>query len=168
MRTDMSHRFQAIDNRITDTRVAIMHRVDRLQDAFTLLQEERIVDIGSAEQAEPMAKAAQEDAAAIGRIVTPLVRLMHGTRTRMNDLAEQLRVLKEGRAAWPRSHRPGGMALTAGRKRCGSVPLGPDHDSCSRLILCRGPAWPARSHICCGNRQSQVLSGTGPGTSVRA
>jgi hypothetical protein len=79
----------------TSLRVDLMARMDRLQDAVTLQHEERIVDIGSAERAERLAKAAQADAAAIGSIVTPLVRLVHGMRTQLDDLAEQVRVLKE-------------------------------------------------------------------------
>jgi hypothetical protein len=72
-----------------------MGRIDRLQDAMTLQHEERIVDIGSAERSERLAKAAQADAAAIGAIVTPLVQLVHGMRTQLDDLAEQVRLLKE-------------------------------------------------------------------------
>jgi hypothetical protein len=79
----------------TSLRVDLMARIDRLQDVVTLQHEERIVDIGSTERAERLAKAAQEDAAAIGNIVTPLVRLVHGMRTQLDDLAEQVRVLKE-------------------------------------------------------------------------
>jgi hypothetical protein len=79
----------------TALRVDLMARIDRLQDAVTLQHEERIVDIGSAERAERLARAAQEDAASIGAIVTPLVRLVHGMRTQLDDLAEQVRVLKE-------------------------------------------------------------------------
>ena len=89
----------SLRDELTEVRVAVMARIDRLQDAFTMLHEERIVDIGSAERAERMAKAAQEDASAIGNIVTPLIRLVHGMRTQLDDLAEQVRVLKEGRAA---------------------------------------------------------------------
>lgn len=79
---------------VAQTRSEIMARIDRLQDAVTLQHEERIVDIGSAERAERLAKAAQEDAASIGAIVTPLVRLVHGMRTQLDDLAEQVRVLR--------------------------------------------------------------------------
>jgi hypothetical protein len=79
---------------VAQTRSEIMARIDRLQDAVTLQHEERIVDIGSAERAERLAKAAQEDAASIGAIVAPLVRLVHGMRTQLDDLAEQVRVLK--------------------------------------------------------------------------
>jgi hypothetical protein len=78
-----------------ESRAEVMARIDRLQDAVTLQHEERIVDIGSAERAERLAKAAQEDAAAIGAIVTPLVRLVHGMRTQLDDLAEQVRILKQ-------------------------------------------------------------------------
>jgi hypothetical protein len=80
---------------IIRTRSEIMSRIDRLQDAVALQHEERIVDIGSSERAERLAKAAQQDAAAIGEIVTPLVRLVHGMRTQLDDLAEQVRILKE-------------------------------------------------------------------------
>jgi hypothetical protein len=79
----------------TSLRIDLMARIDRLQDAVTLQHEERIVDLGSAERAERLARAAQEDAAAIGNIVTPLVRLVHGMRTQLDDLAEQVRALKE-------------------------------------------------------------------------
>jgi hypothetical protein len=85
----------ATRDELVETRTAIMARIDRLQDAVALQHEERIVDIGSAERAERLAKAAQGDAAAIGAIVTPLVRLVHGMRTQLDDLAEQVRVLKE-------------------------------------------------------------------------
>ena len=84
---------------LTSTRVAIMARIDRLQDAATLQHDERIVDIGSAERSERLAKAARDDVTAIGEIVTPLIRLVHGIRAQLDDLAEQVRVLKEGRHA---------------------------------------------------------------------
>lgn len=80
---------------IIKTRAEIMARIDRLQDAVSLQHEERIVDVGSAERTERMAKAAQEDAAAIGKIVTPLVRLVHHMRTQLDDLSEEVRLLKE-------------------------------------------------------------------------
>jgi hypothetical protein len=98
-RDDLAKLRTSLRDELTEVRVAVMARIDRLQDAFTMLHEERIVDIGSAERAERMAKAAQEDASAIGNIVTPLIRLVHGMRTQLDDLAEQVRVLKEGRAA---------------------------------------------------------------------
>ena len=90
---------RAIREDLTSTRVAIMARIDRLQDAATLQHDERIVDIGSAERSERLAKAARDDVTAIGEIVTPLIRLVHGIRAQLDDLAEQVRVLKEGRHA---------------------------------------------------------------------
>ena len=90
---------RATREELTSTRVAIMARIDRLQDASTLLHDERIVDIGSAERSERLAKAARDDVTAIGEIVTPLIRLVHGIRAQLDDLAEQVRVLKEGRHA---------------------------------------------------------------------
>ena len=90
---------RATREELTSTRVAIMARIDRLQDAATLQHDERIVDIGSAERSERLAKAARDDVTAIGEIVTPLIRLVHGIRAQLDDLAEQVRVLKEGRHA---------------------------------------------------------------------
>ena len=90
---------RATREELTGTRVAIMARIDRLQDAATLQHDERIVDIGSAERSERLAKAARDDVTAIGEIVTPLIRLVHGIRAQLDDLAEQVRVLKEGRHA---------------------------------------------------------------------
>jgi hypothetical protein len=84
---------------LTEMRAAIMARIDRLQDAATIQHHERIVDVASSERAERYAKAARDDATAIGEIVTPLIRVVHMMRTQLDDLAEQVRVLKEGRAA---------------------------------------------------------------------
>ena len=36
-----------------------------------------------------------QSGSSLGSIVTPLVRLVHGMRTQLDDLAEQVRVLKE-------------------------------------------------------------------------
>ena len=87
-----------VRDELTEMRVAIMARVDRLQDASTLQHHERIVDVGASERAERIAKAARDDATSLGEIVTPLIRLVHLMRTQLDDLAEQVRVLKEGRA----------------------------------------------------------------------
>jgi len=84
---------------LTEMRTAIMDRIDRVQDATTIQHHERVVDVASAERAERLAKAARDDATAIGEIVTPLIRVMHMMRTQLDDLAEQVRILKEGRAA---------------------------------------------------------------------
>ena len=83
---------------LTAMRTNIMDRIDRLQDAATLQHEERIVDVASAERCERLAKDARDDAAAIDAIVTPLIRLVHTIRTQLDDFAEQVRVLREGRA----------------------------------------------------------------------
>ncbi len=80
-------------------RVALMDRIDRVQDAAMLQHHERVVDVASSERAERLAKAARDDATAIGEIVTPLIRVVHMMRTQLDDLAEQVRMLKEGRAA---------------------------------------------------------------------
>jgi hypothetical protein len=85
----------ATRDNLTEARSAIMARIDRLQDSVTIQHQERIVDIGSAERSERLAKAAQEDAAAIGAIVTPLVRVMHGMQAKLEELAEEVRILKE-------------------------------------------------------------------------
>jgi hypothetical protein len=82
---------------LTQMRVEIMERIDRLQDATTIMHTARIVDIGSSERAERLAKAAREDATALGEIVMPLVRLTHAMRTQLDDLSEQVRLLKDGR-----------------------------------------------------------------------
>jgi len=87
----------ATRDELTEMRVAIMARIDRLQDAATIQHHERIVDVASSERAERLAKAARDDATALGEIVTPLIRIVHGMRTQLDDLAEQVRVLKEGR-----------------------------------------------------------------------
>jgi hypothetical protein len=84
---------------LTEMRAAIMSRIDRLQDAATIQHHERIVDVASSERAERYAKAARDDVTALGEVVTPLIRVVHGMRTQLDDLAEQVRVLKEGRAA---------------------------------------------------------------------
>jgi hypothetical protein len=81
---------------LTEMRTAIMARIDRLQDAATIQHRERIVDVASSERAERLAKAARDDVASLGEIVTPLIRVVHGMRTQLDDLAEQVRVLKEG------------------------------------------------------------------------
>ena len=83
---------------MTEMRVAIMARIDRLQDAVTLQHHERIVDVASSERIERIAKAARDDVTSLGEIVTPLIRVVHLMRTQLDDLAEQVRVLKEGRA----------------------------------------------------------------------
>jgi hypothetical protein len=82
-----------------EVRVALMDRIDRVQDAATLQRHERVVDVASSERAERLAKAARDDATAIGEIVTPLIRVVHMMRTQLDALAEQVRILKEGRAA---------------------------------------------------------------------
>ncbi len=84
---------------LTEMRVEIMARIDRVQDATTIQHHERVVDVASSERAERLAKAARDDATALGEIVTPLVRVVHMMRTQLDDLAEQVRVLKAGRAA---------------------------------------------------------------------
>ena len=83
---------------LNEMRVALMDRIDRVQDAVTLQHHERVVDVASSERAERLAKAARDDATAIGEIVTPLIRVVHMMRTQLDDLAEQVRILKEGRA----------------------------------------------------------------------
>jgi len=95
VRTEMTGIRDDLRAEMTRTRPEIMAHIDRLQDAMALQHEERTIDIGSAERAERLAKAAQSDAAAIGAIVTPLVRLVHAMRTQLDDLAEQVRVLKQ-------------------------------------------------------------------------
>jgi hypothetical protein len=95
LRSDLRGEIAQTRGEIIKTRAEIMARIDRLQDAVSLQHEERIVDVGSAERTERMAKAAQEDAAAIGKIVTPLVRLVHHMRTQLDDLSEEVRLLKE-------------------------------------------------------------------------
>jgi hypothetical protein len=89
----------ATKEELTEVRAVIMARIDRLQDASTLQHHERIVDVASSERAEKIAKAARDDVSSLGEIVTPLIRVVHGIRTQLDDLAEQVRVLKEGRAA---------------------------------------------------------------------
>jgi methyl-accepting chemotaxis protein len=89
----------ATRDELTEMRAAIMARIDRLQDASTIQHHERIVDVAASERAERLAKAARDDATSLGEIVTPLIRVVHGMRTQLDDLAEQVRVLKEGRAA---------------------------------------------------------------------
>jgi hypothetical protein len=80
------------------TRIDLMSRFLELQRVVTAQHEERIVDIGWAERAERLANAARDDAAAVGAMVTPLVRIVHALRTELDDLAEQVRALKAGRA----------------------------------------------------------------------
>jgi hypothetical protein len=88
----------ATRDELTEMRVEIMARIDRLQDASTIQHHERIVDVASSERAERIAKAAREDVTSLGEIVTPLIRVVHFMRSQIDDLAEQVRVLKEGRA----------------------------------------------------------------------
>jgi hypothetical protein len=101
MRTQIMARIgqMATRDELTEMRTEIMARIDRVQDATTLQHHERVVDVASSERAERLAKAARDDATAIGEIVTPLIRVVHTMRTQLDDLAEQVRVLKEGRAA---------------------------------------------------------------------
>jgi len=94
MRTDLNE----MRTDLNEMRVALMDRIDRVQDAVTLQHHERVVDVASSERAERLAKAARDDATAIGEIVTPLIRVVHMMRTQLDDLAEQVRILKEGRA----------------------------------------------------------------------
>ncbi len=98
-RDDLTAAITATRDDLIETRAGIMARIDRLQDAVTIQHHERIVDVASSERAERIAKAAQDDVMALGEIVTPLIRVVHGMRTQLDDLAEQVRVLKEGRAA---------------------------------------------------------------------
>jgi hypothetical protein len=88
----------ATRDELTEMRVEIMARIDRLQDASTIQHHERIVDVASSERAERIAKAAREDVTSLGEIVKPLIRVVHFMRSQIDDLAEQVRVLKEGRA----------------------------------------------------------------------
>jgi hypothetical protein len=88
----------ATRDELTEMRVEIMARIDRLQDASTIQHHERIVDVASSERAERIAKAAREDVTSLGEIVTPLIRVVHFMRSQIDDLAEKVRVLKEGRA----------------------------------------------------------------------
>jgi len=94
MRTDLNE----MRTDLNEMRVALMDRIDRVQDAVTLQHHERVVDVASSERAERLAKAARDDATAIGEIVTPPIRVVHMMRTQLDDLAEQVRILKEGRA----------------------------------------------------------------------
>jgi phage shock protein A len=70
VRGDMS-RFQ---NDVTQLRVAVMERIDRLQDALTLQRDELVVNYGAIERVERLARAAQEETRALGEMITPMIR----------------------------------------------------------------------------------------------
>lgn len=80
-------------------RSEIMARIDRLQDAWSLQHEEHIVEVGSFERLERIAKATREEVTSVGEMVTPLIRLVHHMRMQIEELFEQVRLLKQGKAA---------------------------------------------------------------------
>lgn len=76
-----------------------MARIDRLQEAGAIQHDEHIVDIGSLERIERVAKSARDALASLAETVAPLIRSVHRMRTQIEDLFEQMRILKQDKAA---------------------------------------------------------------------
>ena len=81
------------------TRSEIMDRIDRMQNVLSLQHEEHIVDVGTLERVERMSKATREEVAGLAEIVTPMLRIIHTLRGQIDELFEQVRLLKQGKAA---------------------------------------------------------------------
>ena len=81
------------------TRAAIMDRIDRMQNVLSRQHEEDIVDLGTLERLERMSKATREEVSGLAEIVTPMLRIIHTLRGQIDELFEEVRILKQGRAA---------------------------------------------------------------------
>ena len=81
------------------TRSEIMDRIDRMQNVLSLQHEEHIVDVGTLERVERMSKVTREEVAGLAEIVTPMLRIIHTLRGQIDELFEQVRLLKQGKAA---------------------------------------------------------------------
>ena len=77
----------------------IMDRIDRMQNVLSLQHEEHIVDVGTPERVERMSKVTREEVAGLAEIVTPMLRIIHTLRGQIDELFEQVRLLKQGKAA---------------------------------------------------------------------
>jgi exonuclease VII small subunit len=72
--------------RLDRTRIELMARMDRLQDALTLQQDETIVNLGAAERAERIATAAQDVVRSLSEQVTVMVRQIHRLQADVREL----------------------------------------------------------------------------------
>ena len=81
------------------TRAEIMDRIDRMQNVLSRQHEEDIVDLGTLERLERMSKATREEVSGLAEIVTPMLRIIHTLRGQIDELFEEVRILKQGRAA---------------------------------------------------------------------
>jgi hypothetical protein len=81
------------------TRADIMDRIDRMQNVLSLQHVEHIVDVGTLERLERITKATREEVAGLAEIVTPMSRIIHTPRGQIDGLFKAVRTLKQGRAA---------------------------------------------------------------------
>ena len=71
---------------LTELRVALMARMDRLQDAMTAQREADIVNHGSVERVERIARAASEETRALAEQVGGMVRQIRRLETQMREI----------------------------------------------------------------------------------
>jgi polyhydroxyalkanoate synthesis regulator phasin len=74
---------------ITQLRVDMMERIDRLQDRLTANHETEIVNFGLAERAERSAKVAREDVQSISEQVNALTRQVRSLSGRVDHLEDR-------------------------------------------------------------------------------
>jgi methyl-accepting chemotaxis protein len=71
---------------LVKTRAALMARMDRLQNELTLRNEDAMVNMGAAERAERIAKAASDEVRAMGDMVTTMARQIQRLQTEVRQL----------------------------------------------------------------------------------
>jgi chromosome segregation ATPase len=85
-RNDTTQIRSALLAELAQTRAALMARMDRLQNELTLRTEDTVVNMGAAERAERIAKAAVDEVRTIGDMVTAMARQIQRLQTEVRQL----------------------------------------------------------------------------------
>jgi predicted transcriptional regulator len=72
--------------RLDRTRIELMARMDRLQDALAVQRDEEVVNLGAAERAERIATLTQDVVRSLSEQMTVMVRQIHRLQSEVREL----------------------------------------------------------------------------------
>src|SRR5438105_99065 len=85
----IEQRLDGIEHAATETRAAIMDRIDRLQNLLGLLRDDIGVNFGRADRAVDAVLGVRREVEALGREVTAMERQIQGLQSQMRELQER-------------------------------------------------------------------------------